>query len=57
MKVIKHQRTKKYDIRKVVFKVKYKFWNIRITDFINERENIEIEQEITVSNHCVIKRN
>ena len=53
----KNQRTEKHDIRGVVIKAKLQIWNVRIIEIINQREDIETQQEIRVSYGCVIKLN
>ena len=52
-----HQRTERYDIKGVVTKAKLKICYIRIIEIVNERKEIETQQEIRVPNHCVIKQN
>ena len=48
MKRSKYQRTKRHDIKEEVKKVKNKVCFVRIIEIVNEREDIEEQQEIKV---------
>ena len=51
----KHQRTERKDIKGIVTKAKLKICYDRIIETVNERINIEAQQEIRVHYDCVIK--
>ena len=51
----KHQRTERQYIKVVVAKVKLQVCYVRIIETTNEREDIEVQQEIRIPNDCVIK--
>ena len=51
----KHQRTERHNIKGVDTKAKIQVCNIRIIEIINEREDIEAQQEIKSPYECVIK--
>ena len=53
----KHQRTERHDIRGVITNGDHQICYIRIIEIVNERKDIETQQEIRVHNHCVIKQN
>ena len=53
----KHQRAERHDIKGIVTKVKHQLCYVKIIDIVNEREDIEVGQEIRVPYDCVIKLN
>ena len=53
----KHQRAERHDIKGIVTKVKHQVCYVKIIDIVNEREDIEVGQEIRVPYDCVIKLN
>ena len=53
----KHQRTERHDIKAVDIKANLQVCYIRIIKIVNEREDIEAQQEIRVLYDCVIKLN
>ena len=50
----KHQRTERNDIEGVVTKAKFQIFYARIIEIINERKDIEAQQEIRESYSCFI---
>ena len=52
-----HQRTERHDIKEIVTKAKLQICYVRIFEIVNEREDIEAQQEISVPYDCVIKLN
>ena len=53
----KHQRAERHDIKGIVTKVKHQVCYVKIIEIVNEREDIEVVQEIRVPYDCVIKLN
>ena len=53
----KHQRAERYDIKGIVTKVKHQVCYVKIIEIVNEREEIEVGQEIRVPYDCVTKLN
>ena len=53
----KHQRTERHDIRGVITNGNHQICYNKIIEIVNERKDIEAQQEIRVSNDCVIKQN
>ena len=56
-KGIKHRRTERHNIKGVVTKLKHQACYVKIIEIVNQREDIELEQEIRVPYSCVIKLN
>ena len=51
------QRAERHDIKGIVTKVKHQVCYVKIIEIVNEREDIEVGQEIRVPYDCVIKLN
>ena len=53
----KHQRTEKHDFKGVITNVNHQICYVRIVETVNERKDIEAQQEIRAPYDCVIKQN
>ena len=49
-----HQRQKRHDIRRKITKFKHQVCYVMITEVVNSREDIKVDEEIRVTYDCIL---